>query len=173
LRRLWIPLSVQAHPPVHFDATLSVLPPRLPPSVPDYVDRNPPTESTSHELSDPSAFSDRSALLFTSRLRSVREGLLCFPKVPFSGFGYPLNGVRDSHPWEPLSAPNALGFRSSELYSSPEIEKSISNFSFRSDVFLRNHEGLVSTFQRLALSGEAVPLNATRRFRSDQDRLLS
>jgi hypothetical protein len=158
---------------VHFDATLSVLPPRLPLSVPSYVDRDPPTKSTSHELSDPSAFADESALFATHRLMRVQEGLLFLLEVPFSGFGYPLNGVRDSHPWEPLSAPNALGFRSSELFSSPEIGNSLSKSPFRSCVLLRNLTGLVPTLQRLALSREAVPLIATRRFRSGRDLMLS
>jgi hypothetical protein len=113
---------------VYFDATLSVLPPRLPPSVPCYVDRNPPTESTSHELSDPSAFPDESALLFTHRLMRVRRVLPDSPKVPPVGFGYPFDGVRNSHPWEPLSVPNALGFRPLEPFSSPEIENLFRSF---------------------------------------------
>ena len=171
MRRPWIRSSVQVHPSLHFDATLSVLPPRLPPSVPCYVDRNPATESTSHELSDPSAYSDKGTLFFTYRLIRVQEGLLCLLEVPSSGFGYPLDGVRSPSPWEPLSVPNALGFRSSELCSSPEIENSVSKSSFRSDVFLRNLTGLAPTFQRLALSGEAVPLVASRWFRSGRDLL--
>ena len=128
MRRPRIRLSVLVHPPLHFDATLSVLPPRLPPLVLCYVDRNPPTKSTSHELSDPSAFPEGSALLFTHRLMRVQEDLLCLLEVPSSGFGYPLDGVRNPHPWEPFGAPNALGFRSSELYSSPEIENLFRSF---------------------------------------------
>jgi hypothetical protein len=135
--------------------------------------RTLPTPSTSHELSDPSASSDESALLFTSRLTRVWKTWLGSPEVPFSGFGYPLNGVRDPHPWEPLSAPNAPGFRSSELFSIPEIEESVSNSPFRSDTLLRNVIRLVSVFQRLALSGTAVPLAAPRWFRSGRDLLLS
>jgi hypothetical protein len=103
----------------------------------------------------------------------VQEVLLYLLKVPFSGFGYPLNGVRDSHPWEPLSAPNAPGFRSSELCSSPGIENSVSELPFRSCAFLRNRIGFLLALQRLALPGEAVPLVASRRFRSGRDRVLS
>jgi len=113
---------------MHFDATLSVLPPRWPPLAPAYVDRTPRTKSTSHELSDPSAFPDQNTLLFTHRLMRVQEGLLCLLKVPPSGFGYPLDGVRVPDPWGPLSALNALGFRSSELCSSPEIENLFRSF---------------------------------------------
>jgi len=104
---------------------------------------------------------------------SVQEVLLYLLKVPFAGFGYPLNGVRNPHPGEPLSAPNTLGLRSSELCSSPEIEKFLSNFSFRSDVCLRNSVSFVLTFQRLALSREAVPLVASQRIRSGRDHVLS
>jgi hypothetical protein len=53
----------------------------------------------------------------------VREAWLYLPKVPPAGFGYPLDGVRDSHPGGSLSTPNALGLRPSELFSSPEIEE--------------------------------------------------
>ena len=104
---------------------------------------------------------------------SVQEVLLYLLKVPFSGFGYPLNGVRGPDPGGPLSAPNALGLRSSELSSSPEIEELLSNSSFRSDVCLRNSVSLVLTFQRLALSREAVPLYAPQRIRSGRDLVLS
>jgi len=38
------------------------------------------------------------------------------PKVPSSGFGYPLDGVSSKNPWKPLSASNAPGVPSSELY---------------------------------------------------------
>jgi hypothetical protein len=108
---------------VHFDATLSVLPPRWPLQAPRYVDHTPPTQSTSHELRDPSAYPDENALLFTHRLMRVQEGLLCLLKVPPSGFGYPLDGLRRPHPGGPLSAPNTPGFRPSELCSFPEIEE--------------------------------------------------
>lgn len=162
-----------SHPLVHFDATLSVLPPRLPLRILSCVDRTSPTPSTLHELLGPSAFPDLCALFFTHLLMSVQEVLLYLLKVPFSGFGYPLNGVRYPHPGGPLSAPNALGLRSSELSSSPEIEEFLSNSPLRSDVLLRNCFSLVSTFQRLALSREAVPLYAPQRIRLGRDLLLS
>ena len=38
------------------------------------------------------------------------------PEVPPSGFGYPLDGVSSKNPWKPLSASNALGVPSPELY---------------------------------------------------------
>jgi len=158
---------------VHFDATLSVLPPRLPLRILSCVDRISPTPSTLHELLGPSAFPDLVALLFTHLLMSVQEVWLYLLKVPFSGFGYPLNGVRFPHPGGPLSAPNTLGLRSSELSSSPEIEEFLSNSPFRSDVWVRNWFSLVSTFQRLALSREAVPLFAPQRIRLGRDLLLS
>jgi hypothetical protein len=152
---------------------LSVLPPRLPLRISNCVDRNLPTPSTLHELRGPSAYPDLRALLFTHLLMSVQEVLLYLLKVPFAGFGYPLNGVRYPHPGGPLSAPNALGLRSSELSSSSEIEEFLSNSSFRSDVCLRNGLRLVSTFQRLALPKEAVSLNAPQRIRLGRDLLLS
>jgi len=104
---------------------------------------------------------------------SVPEVLLCLWKVPFAGFGYPLNGVRGPDPGGPLSAPNTLGLRSSELCSSSEIEDILSNPSFRSDVCLRNFVSLVATFQRLALSKEAVSLLRPQRIRSGRDHVLS
>jgi len=47
--------------------------------------------------------------------------LLASPEVPFSGFGYPPNGVSSVYPWTSLSTPDALGLRPSELFSSPVI----------------------------------------------------
>jgi len=46
-----------------------------------------------------------------------------FPEVPTSGFGYPLAGSELALPREPLSAPNALELRPSELCSSRVIER--------------------------------------------------
>lgn len=108
---------------MHFDATLSVLPPRSPLRAPEYVDHTPLPQSTSHELRDPSACPDENALLFTHRLMRVPETLLCLVEVPPAGFGYPLDGVRYFHPGGPLSALNTPGFHPSELCSFPEIEE--------------------------------------------------
>jgi hypothetical protein len=69
--------------------------------------------------------------------------------------------------------PTLLGFALQSFVSSPEIEEFLSNPSFRSDVCLRNLMGLVSTFQRLALPKEAVPLDAPQRFRLGRDLVLS
>jgi hypothetical protein len=88
-----------------------------------------PTSSTSLELSCPSAFPDPTALLFAPVAKSVRTALPCSPKVPCSGFGYPLHGVSPSNPWEPLSTPNTLGLRPSEPFSSPGIEMTLSSLS--------------------------------------------
>lgn len=46
-----------------------------------------------------------------------------FPEVPTSGFGYPRAVSKLALPREPLSAPNALELRPSELYSSRVIER--------------------------------------------------
>jgi hypothetical protein len=48
-----------------------------------------------------------------------RENVACSLEVPPPGFGYPLGGVSSPDPWKPLSAPNALGLRPSELSSNP------------------------------------------------------
>jgi hypothetical protein len=58
------------------------------------------------------------APFFSPFLRSsVRKTLPGFPKVPYTGFGYPLYGFSNQKPWEPLSAPNAQGLRPTELCS--------------------------------------------------------
>jgi len=49
---------------------------------------------------------------------SVQKMLPYLLKVPPLGFGYPFDGVSPQNPRKLLSAPNALGLRSSELFSS-------------------------------------------------------
>jgi hypothetical protein len=73
------------------------------------------------ERLDPSAFPDPDSPSFHS---SEKERLQWVPptrKVPTLGFGYPFVGVSHLDPWKPLSAPNALGLRSSKLFSSSVI----------------------------------------------------
>jgi hypothetical protein len=65
--------------------------------------------------------SDIEALLCTPLSRCVWKGLPASPKVPFSGFGYPLNGVSSPYPWTSLSTPDALGLCPSELCSASVI----------------------------------------------------
>jgi hypothetical protein len=62
------------------------------------------------------------ALFCVSLSRNVWKALPCFPKVPPSGFGYPLDGVSTFQPWEYFSTPNALGLRPSELCSFAMID---------------------------------------------------
>jgi hypothetical protein len=64
------------------------------------------------------------ALFVDSLSRSVWKALPCFPKVPSSGFGYPLDGVSTFQPRESFSTPDALGLRPSELCSFVMIDVS-------------------------------------------------
>lgn len=65
--------------------------------------------------------SDTEALLCTSLPKCVWKGLPASPEVPFSGFGYPRNGVSSHYPWTSLSTSDARGLRPSELCSSSVI----------------------------------------------------
>lgn len=73
--------------------------------------------------------------------------LPCDPEVPLSGFGYPLSGFSFFIPWGPLSAPNAPGFRPSELFSFPMIDWKLSSQSFRSRA---SHGNLSASIRRLS-----------------------
>jgi len=64
-------------------------------------------------------------------------------------------------PREPLSAPDTLGVRPSEPFSSPMIEGKVSFSLFRSCPFPPNLPGLASGLQRLPPIGEAVPPSAS------------
>lgn len=66
------------------------------------------------------------------------------------GFGYPLHVfLQFSNPGRPLSAPNTLGLRPSELFSSQMIDE---EFPLHSPLlrFPIKPLGLISTLQRLA-----------------------
>jgi hypothetical protein len=78
-----------------------------------------------------------------------------------------------SNPWGPLSAPNALGLRPSELCSFKVIGNWLSQFLFRSGAFLPNLISLVPALQRLIPTLKAVSLSAPRGFSSGRDPLLS
>jgi hypothetical protein len=90
--------------------------------------------------------------------QGVRETLPCLPKVPPSGFAYPLDGVSSSHPWKPLSAPNALGLSPSELSSSSVPEKKSPSLLPPSR-FPTNPSGLVPAPRRFLHTEKAVPLS--------------
>jgi len=94
--------------------------------------------------------SDIEALFLTPLSRCVWKGLPASPEVPFSGFGYPRNGVSSPHPWTSLSTPDALGLRSSERCSSSvirgpfRISRSAPALSYKTDPALyRRFSGLL------------------------------
>jgi len=114
---------------MHFDATLSVLLLRLPRPSPSHVDH------------DPERIVPRISFFTLQHLR-IREPFFSLPlswkrrrnlalilRSLTLGFGYPLDEmVWLSHPGGPLSIPNALGLRSSELSSFRVIEKPFREF---------------------------------------------
>jgi hypothetical protein len=74
-------------------------------------------------LHGPTAFFSLRRPIFPLRLAAKRsETMPEFPKVPSSGFGYPLDGFSCPTPRESFSVPNAPGLRSSKLCSDPAIE---------------------------------------------------
>jgi len=158
-------------PLMHFDATLSVLLLRLPRPSPSHVDH------------DPERIVPRISFFTLQHLR-IREPFFSLPlswkrrrnlalilRSLTLGFGYPLDEmVWLSHPGGPLSIPNALGLRSSELSSFRAIEKTLSGISLRSCAFRQNLYDLAPALQRLAPTQKAVPLIAPRVFSSGRDR---
>lgn len=124
-----------------------------------HVDRDPPSESTSHKPRDPTAFSERRTLFFTSPFGEA-FGRLCsaHPKVPLSGFGYPLSGTSSSNLGSVFQLPTLLGFAlQSFLFLSGDLI-SVSGNRLRSRASLHNLRGLASAPQRLVPTGKAVPL---------------
>jgi hypothetical protein len=77
------------------------------------------------------------------------------PKVPSSGFGYPLGGVSHIAHGSSLSTPHALGLHPSELLSDPVAH---SRFLKSAPLlrFLTKPFGLAPTLQRLSLTRPAV-----------------
>jgi hypothetical protein len=96
----------------------------------------------------------------------VREALLVFPKVPPSGFGYPLGGVSAFHPRKPLSAPHALGLCPSGLFS-----HSVAHNRFPGCVpllrFPARLSGLATALQRFSLTKRAVRSAPRLSFKSE------
>jgi len=103
--------------------------------------------------------------------RSVPGTLPCPWKVPPAGFGYPLDGVSSLDPWQPLSAPNALGLRPSKLSSHTSIEMwSPTSLPLRRfPIKPRQLDTHASAASSQGMS--RVPLRP-RRFSSGRDRML-
>jgi hypothetical protein len=83
-------------------------------------------------------------------------------------------------PGEPLSVPNTLGIRPSELSSFSVVDFSLSKKSLRSCAFLQNPQSynlqtknLVPALQRLAPTEKAVLLTAPQRVRLGRSQMLS
>jgi hypothetical protein len=80
-------------------------------------------------------------------------------KVPYPGFGYPLYGVSNFHPWEPFSTPNTLGIHPPKRSSFSVVEKS-SRISLSALAFpYKTLSGLVPTLQRFAPTKKAALLS--------------
>jgi len=79
-------------------------------------------------------------------------------EVPLSGFGYPPSGVRSSNLGSVFQRPTLLGFTLQSFPFLPSDRASVSQNSLRSRASLHNLRGLASAPQRLAPTGEAVPL---------------
>jgi hypothetical protein len=79
------------------------------------------------ERLDPSAYSERTTLFFTSEEASPVD---CLPPGKSHPQGLATLSMVSSpfHPWKPLSASNALGLRLSELFSSLVIKKGFPRF---------------------------------------------
>lgn len=90
--------------------------------------------------------------LASERLCSAR------PEVPFVGFGYPFNGIRSSNLGSIFQRPTFLGFTLQSFPFLPSDRSSVSQAYIRSRASLHNLRGLASAPQRLAPTGEAVPL---------------
>jgi hypothetical protein len=101
---------------------LSVFFLRLPQPLPSHVDHDP--KRIVPRISCPALQHFRIRKPFFSPPVSRRRpaAVALAPGSLTLGFGYPLDEMAWlSHPWKPLSAPNALGLRSSELSSSRVI----------------------------------------------------
>jgi hypothetical protein len=111
-------------PLMHFDATLSVLLLRLPRPPPSHVDHDPGRIVPRISFSALQHFRIREPFFSLPRSRKRRRTVALVLRSLTLGFGYPLDEMAWlPHPGGPLSAPNALGLRSSELSSSRVIEK--------------------------------------------------
>lgn len=104
----------------------STPPKRLPPALATtpFVPCRPWSENgrTSRKLPALQHFRMQKPFFSPPVARRRLEAVTLTSRSPTLGFGYPLDELAWlSHPWEPLSAPNALGLRSSELFSSRGI----------------------------------------------------
>lgn len=106
-------------PLMHFYATLSVLPPRLPPlTLKTWFNPYPHFSSTSRKLACPSACSNIGAVLLTWPSGQAYERGY-FPPKTFRTQGLAtLSASCHPCPWKPLSAPHTLGLLPSKLCSS-------------------------------------------------------
>jgi len=124
-----------------------------------HVDRDPPSESTSHKPRSPTAFAERRILFVTSPFGQASERFCSsHSEVPLSGFGYPLSGLNSSYLGSIFQLPTLMGFA---LQSFPFLFGDrifVSKNSFRSCASLHNLRGLASALQRLPPTEEAVPL---------------
>lgn len=84
------------------------------------------------ELSNPSAFPELGTLFIRYSSNSVWTMYTYDPEGSYAGFGYPLYESQFLIPWRSLSAPNALGFLPSELYSLSVIGLAVSSYPFHS-----------------------------------------
>jgi len=169
-----VPFQIdRASPLVHFDATFSVLLLRLPRSPLSHVDHGP--GRTVPRISYPALQRLRMHEPFFSPpvARRRLEAVALAPRSLTLGFGYPLDEmVWLAHPGKPLSAPNAPGLRSSELFSSSVIEK-----PFRVPLPPLHSPAkpydLAPVLRRFPPTQKAVPLFAPQVFSSGRDLLLS
>jgi hypothetical protein len=124
-----------------------------------HVDRDPPSENTSRKPLDPSAFAERRTLFVTPPCGKASERLCsAHSKVPFSGFGYPLNGISSPNLGSLFQLPTLMGFTLQSFRFLSDDRASVSENSFRSRASLHNLRGLASAPQRLDPIGKAVPL---------------
>jgi len=157
-----------SRPLLHFDATLSVFSPRLPPlyrcptSTAVHLPKAPRVSSLPLSISR----SKNPSFHPLGRLKNSARS----SEGSYLGFGYPFYDlVQSLNPWKPLSAPYTLGLLPSELSSPPVIEQPFSRCSLRSCVFSQNPHGLGPTLQRLPPTGGAVSLLASQMFSPGQN----
>lgn len=125
-----------------------------------HVDRDPFFESTSLKLHGPTAFADQGTLFCAEPCDPAFERFCpSRPKVPSTGFGYPLDGISSSNLGSVFQPPTLMGFtlQSLQLLSSDRVI--VSDDTLRSRASLHNLRGLASAPQRLTPTGKAVPLN--------------
>jgi hypothetical protein len=114
-----------ASPLLHFDATWSVLLLRLPRQPVSHVDHDPPTVVPRTSLPALQHLRIPEPFFSPPLSRWRRENVALFPRSLTLGFGYPLGEiVWLQDPRSFLSNPNALGLRSSELFSFRVIGRS-------------------------------------------------